>query len=155
MRLEDYPMWAYRAVFKQTDAGGGNIVVIINPTGRFRLLYGTIGPDDYAAARTISSYIDDGSDHLVARLIESGTSINNVTIPLISDASLSGGEANQIQKTVEMSGIDLLKISANSLAQNEELTISIRALIERGIPTIDISDSGGTVTITETYNKVI
>ena len=152
----DKMMWAYRAIFKQTDVGGGTIVVNDISFERTVILYGLLGPNDYAANRTVVVYISDGTDR-IGRLLE-GIALDNARMPFPSTgegAAVTADSSNEFDKTVVLGRGDRLFIQATSLVQNEELTVAMRALITKDGPSVTTTGSAGTVTTTTTYNKVI
>ena len=154
----DNLLWAYRAVFTQTNAGGGSIRVNIIVNERMVLLFGQLGPDNYAADRVLKASVrDDIGGNSVAILVK-GAQIDNETLVFPSSgegAAVGPNVANEFDKRVVLGKGDVMQIEAASLIQNETFTIAIRALIRSWPPTITIAGSGGTVTTTTTYDKVI
>ncbi len=150
-------IWAYRAVFTQAGAGGGAINVNIIPNGRMTVLYGMVGPDDYAADRTISIVLEDSTDNMLARMIFSSP-IDNERIPILATRAIATAVADQSfepNQHVLIGDTDRMNIKATTPIQNETLTIILRALIDLSKPTVNTAGSGGTVTTTVTYDKVI
>ena len=152
----DYLMWAYRAVFKQTDGGGGSIVVNFVANERTVFLYGNIGKNDYAANRSIDAFIFDENDDK-AGIVLASTSVDNVDTPIFVSASVAITAQTTIssQDRLVLGKGDKLVIRAAALVQNEELTLALRALFKSWPPTITTTGSGGTVTTTLSYDKVI
>lgn len=153
----DKSMWAYRAVFKQTNAGGGTIKVNVAAKARMVLLYGLIGPNDYAADRTMVGWIEDSARNKIARLLY-GSPIDNVTLsfPIYRETTVVAGDGtSDLSQIAIVSEDDVLVVTALTLALNEELTIIMRALIDMQKPNVTTTGSGGTVTTTTTYDKVI
>lgn len=153
----EHMMWAYRAVFKQTDVGGGHIIVTITANERMEVLYCLAGPNDYAANRTLTSDIRDSAGNQVGKMTPS-LALDNATMasPAFgSGAAITIGHSNEFNQKFTLGQDDSLRFAALSLVQNEELTIAIRALIDSVKPTIATTGSGGTVTITTTYDRVI
>lgn len=153
----DYLLWAYRAVFTQTNAGGGNVRINISANERMVLLYGVIGPDNYDAARAVQVSMNDSAGNNIAFLTES-ISIDNAKLvfPLSGEgAAISANSANEFNKTIVIGKSDVVRVSAVGLIQNETVTVQIRALFRNWPPTVTTTGSGGTVTTTTTYDKVI
>ena len=147
-------LWAYRAVFKQTNAGGGTIVTNFTMNERTVLLYGGIGPNDYAANRSITGAIKDSGDNRIVPIIKT-QSIDNVELPIPTIVASPAGTPPDFEKLVIIGTGENLQIFAASLAQNEELTINLRMLIRSWPPTVATTGSTGTVTTTTTYDRVI
>lgn len=149
-------LWAYRAVFKQTAGGGGSIHVLITANERTVILYGTFGPNDYAANRTVTVRIADDDDNEIGRIF-SNVAVDNApfSFPVDDHSVVAAADGPQLEKRVVLGKGDYLQFIASGLVLNEELTVAIRALIMRTKPTIATTGSGGTVTITTTYDKVI
>jgi len=150
-------IWAYRAVFTQTNVGGGNVVVDISPGlgSEFLLLSLLTGLDDYAADRTLSfDHLDTGNNR-VGRFTTLATVDNEYylwphSIPAASTTNYA------VSYIAWFAGTDKLAITAEALAQNETLTITIRARLKGRIPGIVSTRSTGTVGApTETYNAVL
>lgn len=148
-------MWAYRATFKQENVAGGSIVVRITPRERMMLLYGRIGANDYAAGRTVNVWLRDSADNYLAQIMDS-TSVDNISIPFpVDTVTVVDGQAGQFYNRMIMVPSDYIYITATSLVQNEELTLAIRAIVEATKPFVETTGSGGTVTVTTTYDKVM
>ena len=152
----DYLLWAYRAVFTQTNAGGGTAVVNIIANERMVILYGVLGPDDYAADRILSGTIRDSGDKVVG-VIFLPTAIDNESVPFPMDQSgaIVTLQGNQFFNKVVIGKGENLQLKASGLVQNETFTVAVRALIRSWPPTVSTTGSGGTVTTTTTYDKVI
>lgn len=152
----DYLLWTYRAVFTQTDVGGGNIVANFVANERMVILYGTIGKDDYAADRDLESFVLSASGNIIARTLFLSP-IDNVTLPLMftSSAAVADDTTQELNKRLVLGKGEALRVRAQTPVQNETMTIAINALIRSWPPTVTTTGSGGTVTTTETYNKVI
>ena len=152
----DRLIWAYRAVFTQTNAGGGNVIVTIACNERTLFLYGTIGTDNYAVDRDVTVWIEDSAGNRIGNLMFT-TPTDNVRLPIIFDsvAAVADNATMKLHQRLLQGTDERIKIQASALAQNETLTLAIRALISDWPPTITTTGSGGTVTTTVTYDKVI
>ena len=149
-------MWAYKATFKQTDVGGGDIRVNITITDRSVLEYGMIGKDDNAGALAHHVYIVDSDGDRVGYVLYP-TSIDNVWVPILH-TKVSATVANEPiegQNRIVLGAGDVLVLYQQTSVQNDELTINLRMLIGARRPAVTTTGSGGTVTTTLGYNKVI
>lgn len=153
----DKMFWAYRAVFKQTDVGGGAIVVNIIAQERMVILYGLIGPNDYAAVRAIACQVRDTSGNLIGNALKAINMDNaRVVFPATGEgAAVVVENVSEFNKHIVLGKGEYLYLFTDALVQNEELTIAVRALIQTSLPSVTTTGSAGTVTITTTYNKVI
>lgn len=156
--LDDFRgmLWSYRAVFKQTAGGGGNIVVNITANQRMVLLYAGIGQNAYAAGRTIVARVRDDSGVDMAIIFSSAAvdgALHNFPDSDHSIAAASDGP--YFEKRIVLGKGDFIFIQATGLVLNEELTLHMRALITSVLPTITTTGSTGTVTTTTTHSKVI
>jgi hypothetical protein len=155
----DRLMWAYRAVFTQMGAGGGNVVCLVTAQERTEILYGAIGPDDYAAARAIQAYVADSVLNVLGYLRVSD-SIDNLHVPLITGAltgTVTALRSLALNNKLILGRGESIRIFAASLVQNETMTVAIRALLgPNGAPPLTATTgSTGTVTETVTYDVVI
>ena len=150
-------MWAYRAVFTQTDVGGGSILAKITANERMVILYGLIGQDDYAANRTLAASILDSAGNIIGNPCENTEMDNSrLAIPGSGEgAAFTVENANEFDKRIVMGAGETLAIQMTNVVQNETMTVAIRALIRSWPPTVTTTGSGGTVTTTVTYDKVI
>lgn len=156
--LMDHMLWAYQGVVKQTAAGGGTVRLVFVANERTVILYGCVGPDDYNAARAVSGRLLDADGDQIGYVLSSN-SIDNVVIPMLGDYR-NGDTPNTYDELrpsnlLIMGAGDVLRFQATSLIQNEELTLTIRALCDSKPPTVATTGSAGTVTLTENYNKVM
>lgn len=149
--------WAYRAVFKQTAGGGGAVLVTVTAVEQMTVLYARVGPNDYAATRTLSSFIKDSAGNQVGVPVSSQSRDNQSTaIPAVGTGSgVTANWANEFNSRIELAQSDSITFQSATLVTNEEMTIVIRALIKTTKPTVETTGSGGTVTTTTTYDKVI
>ena len=152
----DNLLWAYRAVFTQTNAGGGNVIAGFTATERTVLLYGMLGQDNYAANRSISVFIYGPSGNKIA-IIMFNAAIDNqfFSFPVDDISVAAANDGPQFEKRIVLGKGDRIAVEATSLIQNETVTVTLRALIRDWPPTVATTGSTGTVTTTETYNKVI
>lgn len=155
-------IWKYRAVFKTTNVAAKYLQVEFTPPngGRMVILHTMTGPDDYSGNETVKMSIRDSAGNLVAVLMKDLTSIDNarITFPAPEGTAQGGGlglTANPGQLVI--AGDDSLVWETSQLAQNEELTIAIRAWLWGDLPTVSKanSETPADVTVTETYNVVI
>jgi len=154
-------MWAYRAIFKQTNVDATTFAVLVKPKKgtRLLLLHVCIGPDDYAAARSLNLAVKDENDDVILRLMSGSLDNQKIYGPAVATR-----EASVTSNTVESIGIphpyylishpDYLIFTFSSLEQNETATVTIRALIF-GADKPDISVPTAGITTTTKYNKFI
>ena len=155
MDLLDNQMWAYHAVFKQTNAGGGAVTIKIIANERTAFLFGMFGADDYAADRTITGFIHDGTN-VIARIFFPSP-VDNEQVPMwgLGAAAIVHGQAQDFSQPIVLGKGDMLQYTVATLVQNEEITMALRALVKSWPPSISTTGSAGTVTITQTYNEMI
>jgi len=149
-------VWAYRAVFTQTG-GSGVIKVTFTFTERTVLLYGSCGLDDYAADRTLRVFLQDSAGNHLGHLIYL-SELDNEVVPLIlggTTATVATGTSIDTSQRVICGSGDTLIITMSTPVTSETMTIILRGLVEAYPPTVITTGSGGTVTTTTTYNKVI
>lgn len=152
----DRLLWVYRAVFKQTNAGGGTIRVIFTAQERTLFLFGHFGPNDYAANRNIQGTIKDAGNLVIGQVLPTTAADNQMfSIPKADAAITSGGYGTHFNTPFLLARGESVVLDAVSLIQNEELTIAFKALVTSKQPFVTTTGSGGTVTVTTTYDKVI
>ncbi len=152
----DYLLWVYRAVFKQTDAGGGAIKVTLTMNERTVILFGRIGQDDYAAGRVVLGLVHDTEGNEIARILSNSTVDNQIFhFPVNDHSAVTTADGPQLEKRLILGTGQKIILNAASLVQNEELTVAVQALIRNWPPTIVTTGSAGVVTTTLTYDKVI
>lgn len=153
--LFDRMLWAYHTVLKQTGAGGGHVTLNITARERMLILYGMIGPDDYAAARAVSVLLYDGiGGKLIAR-VNINDDIDDMHLPFPSTNADPVEKVNEFSNRILIGKGESLKLTASSLIQNEEMTVTLKALITSTKPSMTTTGSTGTVTNTVVYDKVI
>ncbi len=148
--------WAYRASAPDTNAGGGAISLKVTvPLGsEMELDMLSVGPDDYTGAETIQADILDEDDNAIFRLLNTTLDNQRMTWPALGEAgSASNDGASRGKLTI--SGGDYVFVQTGALAQNETLTVAIRARIRGTKPTVLWAASGTLGTITTDYNKGI
>ena len=156
---KEWRMYGFKGTSKQNGAGGGGLILNISPgKGNMMIpLYGTIGQNDYAAGRTVRVKIMDATPSQLATLFIAA-SIDNVVLPLffITENAVAGSDP-QVKGSDNwtIAGTDILRVQADSLVQNEELTLTLRALVYGILPTVTTTDSGGTAALTTAYNKFL
>lgn len=149
-------IWTYRAVFTQANAAGGTVKLTFIFPEISTVLYGIVGRDNYGAARAIYADVVDSAGNTVGRIMIT-TSIDNWFEPILDGGTMALFTTEKtltLNQRLLIDG-DRLVVVAESLVQNETLTISIHALIKTTRPTVVTTGSGGTVTSVVTYNKVI
>lgn len=152
----DYSLWAGRFIVTQVAGGGGTVRLQFIANERMVVLFGTIGQDDYAANRTITVWLGDGTN-IIGKVMEP-LALDNVRIPFPvtgEGAAITANAANEFGRVVVLGKGDVMYVTAADLANTETLTVVIRALIREWPPTVNTTGSSGTVTLTTTYNKVI
>ena len=160
-QIETWPAgstWAYRAVFKESGAGGGTITVDVTPGAGNEMLIMSIhmGADNYGANRTVTVRLEDSANNRIQDIFSSGTIDNTHTnLPLIGSDSTLGDWSKLGGQGFIVSGTDSLTFIAASLAQNEELTIAIRARLKGKMPAITAASTGTIGTTVTTYSKVL
>lgn len=151
----DGVMYAYRAVFKQTDVGGGKIKCRITARERTVILYGSIGPDDYAADRTIGGWLFDGTNSYARILFELPIDNASMSFPLTKESSPADKAPIDFANILILGRGDSIVLSCSTPVQNEEMTVVFRCLVHTWPPLVASTGSAGTVTITVDYSKVI
>lgn len=145
--------WAYRAVFTQTNAGGGNVNARFIFSEKAIIKYITIGPDNYGADRSIQVRLTDGSTFTGILMPVTTTDNETLTAPVNTSVEDAG---QQLEKEILIAGsLYEIQVFGASLALNETMTVVISGLIKTTKPIVSITGSSGTVTITTTYNKVV
>jgi len=157
--IETWPAgstWAYLAVFKEDGAGGGTVNIDISPGAgnEMILMFMHLGPDDYAANRTITVRIEDSANNRLMDIYSAAIDNAHVNLPLVNSDSTSMAW-NKTGFPLIISGTDTLTINGASLAQNEEITVAIRARLRGPIPSITATSSGTIGTTVTTYSKVM
>lgn len=150
--------WNFRGVMTQQAAGGGSLVYHITIGAGTELIIQSIqlGADDYAAGRTANISILSSAVAVIASLQTASVDNQTLGIPADRVASTAGAVLNSTPQLTRLVGGDdqLIRVRADALAQNETLTVAIRARI-RGIkPTVATTGSGGTPSLATTYDKV-
>lgn len=161
MRDEDLVPFMARWVLTQTDAGGGLLRADIIPQeGNYlEINHLGIGLDNYGANRSITANLWKGSA-LIAYLM-SEAAIDNKLIRLLPSRHVSTAVVDTetaigaaIMPMPLMRGHTLI-ISTDALVQNETLTITLEGRCKKVLPTPTITNSGGTPSISETYNRTV
>lgn len=154
--MSKWMRYTARYVFTQSNVGGGIIRGNIVFPEKAVLLWCTVGPDDYSAAKAINAYLRDDVPNTIARL---GTfSLDNVSATFPNeDASLyADGDGPLFKNKIDIGADQDISVLTASLAQTETLTITINALIKTTVPTTNSTGSTGTVAAASvTYSKVI
>jgi len=148
--------WAYRGTLTQSNAGGGNGVITIIPGAgsEFMLIWVHLGPNDYAAARTVTVRVEDTDNNRIMDIYSAAIDNVHVNLPITNSDSVASA-LNKSGFPFMISGTDILHFDAASLAQNETFTIAIRARLKGKIPTIATTGSTGTVALVADYNTVL
>ena len=143
-------LWAARYEFTQTNAGGGNILANFIAQERTLLLFGSIGRDVYAGDRTVQVRVNDGDPLNIIAYLLFPSPINNetVTFPKGGAVAVAGSVGGEFEKRVLLGKGDTLTVVADALAQNEVLSVQLRALVRHEEPTVNTTGSSGTVTTT-------
>lgn len=151
--------WAYSAVYTQSNAGGGNVIITVTPGAGSELMidYIRTGLDNYGADRAVYFDIYDGeaTPERQVNLLTLGTVDNEYLVwPYLGATDdLTTLRPRQMQM---ISGTDNLRLTFDSLANTETVTLSIRARIRGVMPTVAHALSTGTVGApTVVYNTVI
>lgn len=150
--------WAYRASAPDTNVGGGAINVEISLAGKgyeIEIDSITIGPDDYSGAEIVQVDLQDVDDNNIGRLANITQDNQVLSLPALGESPAANNEMAMIQGFT-LSGTDKIFIQTGALAQNETLTVAIRARLRGGTkPTVTWSSSGTLGTVTIDYNEVI
>lgn len=151
----EWAMWAYRAVITQEHTTSYAVVIKISPvTGNsMKVIHTQIGPDDNGGDRQVTATINDGT-YDVSRIF-SLTTLDNETGNVLPNLGAAAGDnaLPAFRQELPIEGPDELRITAVSLAESETLTVAVRALIKNAAPTVTISTT--TYSSSVTYNKVI
>ena len=149
--------WAYQASISQGDVGATTIKLDIIPGAGNRMipLAVMVGPDNYAAGRVVSVTTQDSDgDVLKYWIYDDALDNERISSPGLPQASDNRNIPQFSFWDRLIAGTDKLSIQGVSLAQNETIEITIRALV-RSIPTCTEGTAGTTVTKTERYNKAL
>lgn len=155
--LFDKMLWVYRAIFTQTNVGGGIIKILITARERTVFLSGMFGPNDWAADRTIWGQLIDENGTRIADLLFPSP-LDNEEVPAWSAnavATLIQKQTMDFNQLIVLGKGEYMLFEISTPIQNEAITMSIRALVDTSKPSITTTGSGGTVTTTVTYDKVI
>lgn len=146
------------SIITETAVGGGDITISLggDAASGFELLYLSVGPDTYGAARAFTWTVIDDSSKLVYTLLP-GESISAVTRVFPFTPQTATVQLNQINPNARIVIMDNLSltIKAAALAQNETITVNAICKLLRGAaPTYTITDGGtGTHTVYTPYNS--
>ena len=149
--------WEYRAVITQTAVGPKFVKVQFNfgsgKGAEHILMYGTLGPDDYAAGRQADIFIADGetANNIIAKL--NSASLDNQTLGFPS-LPVAGADGIARPNMFVISRPDVVVVNVAALAQNETVTVNVRFRLRHRIPSVTIT-TDGTVSTAETFNLVI
>lgn len=151
-------IWQYEATITNTKDAGQNVSILITPgTGnKLILLFGQTGPDDYGAGRTFIYTIHEGdNDAQIAQLCEGTLTNDNVRInfPYLTDSAPDSSDTPISNSMCIIAGTDYIRIFAGSLADNEVVTLVVRALVLNK-PTVTTNPTAE-VTHTEVYSRLI
>jgi len=154
--------WKYRVVLTQNDASASDcgILISLDTEGAILLKSFVLGKDAYAADRVVRVSIEDSAGNRVRTI--ASASMNNLRMEGPSFAVLdtkTTAAASSAQSNIGVLndhwvvGSDVIRIEAEDLAQNEQLTITLRALlIANRKPTITLV--GTNTTKSEAYNTI-
>jgi hypothetical protein len=153
--------WAFKSVFKQTNAGGGAINIDISPGLGSEFIWNSVmvGPDDYAAATSCLLMVQSGEATPTYVILLGSESIDNQRVSWpSSELSAADGPADTTSEMVRLvSGSDKLVIYVDLATQNEEVTLVVRARIRGVKPTVSKARSANAADVTQTdaYDLVI
>lgn len=147
--------WTYRALFTQTNAGGGVIKILITVNERTLFTFGSFLAADYAGDRTLTGYLKHAT-HTIGRVLFS-TGVDNEQVPMWAegDTAVDSGQVNDYTQRILLGKGDFLYYELATPVQDEAITMNVHALIRSWPPTVATTGSGGTVTTTVAYDKVI
>ena len=147
-----------RKVYTQSGAGGGNVVIKISPKQgtEFILMTAAIGPDDYAANRSVRFSIQDEDGNGQALFFKSAA-IDNMNLHLPGPGSaIASDNFTEFLSPILIAGDTVINLTAVALVQNETFTIALRLRLKDQVPDISSAGSGGTVAApTTTVEKVL
>jgi hypothetical protein len=154
----EYGDYHLLAQVTQTSGGQNNTILEVKPNlatvGMFIYLL-VINAKNYAAGRTVSAYLTDGTNE-THRL--NSASINNQSLCLVPQRGDDVGTADSIIDTTNglwLKYPDKLQVKAASLAQNEILSVTLRALINHTSINVNKDSSSGTATLAKTIERVV
>lgn len=140
--------WAYRIVYTQTNAGGGNVIADISNTSSFvaKIHQLMLGPDDYGAARTCSiKLIDQESTPNTLGTFVTG-SIDNTLLRWPYNDATEGVTLVKAGEVFLIPTVNKMSFEGLSLAQNETLTVTfILEILGKIASGFSVARSTGTV----------
>jgi hypothetical protein len=157
--------YEYEGTVKQNAGGGGALVIRFTPGKGNEMIikHYKIGPNDYSGPETVATSILDSEDNEVLKLdLDSDYDNNKIYGPNQSMLDTPDDLESTPEKIgsppdseIVVKGEHYLKFSTSALAQNEELTVFLSALVRRGKPTVATTGSGGTPALTTAQERMI
>lgn len=149
----------YQANYKltQTDAGGGNLVLRVYSTLGVRLMITSINiQSSVSGGLRLENYVYDSNDDFISNLgldtsFGAGSILN---FPSTGQPATNDNNMTSAQNVVLANG-DYLRIRLSSAPVNTQLQVRIRGFIRGRVPSIDTSASGGTVSLSTIYSRII
>lgn len=150
--------WAYRASAPEINAGGGALTALLTLAGKgYEIEIDSIhiGPDDYSTGEIVQVDKLDKDDNNIQRLANVTLDNQTLSLPSLGKEPGANNEAAMREKST-LSGTDKIRMTTGALAQNETLTVAIRARLRGGTkPIVTWSASGTLGTVTISQNEVI
>ena len=154
----DTAVYQGRFVFTQTDAGGGNTVFNIYTGNGTRLIIDYFNVRLSKSSGTSTQYymLLDNGGNLLTYLLRDITLSNGqqLNFPVSIGNNLAANNTSGMQKIILVNG-DTLQLYSASLAQNDNITVTIRGRIRGKSPVVDSSASSGSVSISTTHARIV
>lgn len=143
---------------RQDDAGGGDIVIYIKADNGTRLLITNIiaSTSNLTANRRVDIDTEDSSGQRLLNLaldtsVATGSWLNIPSTGLVANAD---NNKSNIQVIPMVNG-DRIRIRMIGAAQNELLKFGIRGYIRGRLPSVDTSGSGGVISVSASYARIV
>jgi len=155
MKNNDFQIWHYRAVVTQNNAGATTVGIDVSPVmgTKVQSILAVIGKDDYAAGREVNGYWLDSSGKGLGTIIYDA-SVDNANIhssgQKTEDGAVASLEADYpyVGKHFNewITTPDTIRFLGVTLAQNETLTIIVKAIVLGGEkPVVTVVGSAATM----------
>jgi len=155
--LIDRGVFRIRQIYTQDNAGGGSIILRVGAgVGSTVWMYNlSVGPDDYAAVRTLTVSINNGDNGRIVDLFPA-TAVDNRRLNFPAPGPEAAAfDSVGTSEYIRITGNATLQIFAATLVQNETLTFAFEAIVRGDTPGVTSTASGGTVTLTTSQDNVI
>jgi len=155
--MDEFDEAIYQANFtlEQTDSSG-NLVLKVKSDNGTRLLLNSISlhGGGGASGLRLEMYIYDSSNNII-QLLGLDTSFGGIlTFPSTGSVASNDNNKSAAQNVVLANG-DYLWVRYSSASTNETISARLRGYIRGRLPNVDTSSSGGTVSLTTAYHRIV